>query len=252
MAFNNNEFCWVGVISTDTDAAKAFYTEALGWSVQVAPMGDGEATMFAVGDIPRAHLAAPAQPGQPSHFENYLRVEDVDATTKAAVANGGQLLVEPMDIPPGRFSVVTTPSGAPVSVYNEADEASSSNPPAGPGAFHWVELHSKDLDADVAWVEKTFGVSSEAMPMPQGPYHIFKDGERMVGGAMAAMNPEAPAMWLTWVQVEDVDATRERIAGLGGAALSDMMDVEGVGRMFVAQDPTGAVFGVITPPGAVA
>ena len=151
MAYNNLEFCWHGVISTDTEKAKSFYAAALPWTVQTVPMGDSDATMFAANNIPRAHLMAPPMEGVPSHWDNYLRVEDVDASTAAAVANGGKLIVPGTDIPPGRFSVVASPSGAMISLFHEADPTSA-NAPAGPGSVHWVELHSTNLEADLAWL----------------------------------------------------------------------------------------------------
>ena len=247
MAYRNHEFCWHGIISTDVDRAKAFYSEVLGWGVQSVQMGDDMATMFTVADIPRCHLMAPPMEGVPSHWSNYLRVSSVDDTTSAAAANGGQMQVPPTDIPPGRFSVVTSPSGAMLSLFRESDD-SARNAPGGEGAIHWTELHSKDIDADLAWLKATFGFTTEEMEMPDGMYYVLKnsDGE-MAGGAMASQNPQAPAMWLTWVEVADVDACVDRIKNHGGNLLSPMIDVPNVGRMSVAQDPTGGVFGVITP-----
>ncbi len=246
MAYNNNAFCWHGVISTDVDTAADFYTQALPWSKLSQPMGDSTATMFTAADIPRAHLTAPPMGGVPSHWDNYLRVEDVDAATKAAADNGGTVMVPDTDIPVGRFSVVTSPSGAMLSLFHESDD-SAQNAPAGDGSIHWVELHSKDLSADLAWLEASFGITNESMPMPNGEYSLLKSGEDMIGGAMNAMNPDAPAMWLTWVQVPNIDETVAATTAHNGQVLGPVMDVPTVGRMAVLMDPTGGVFGAITP-----
>jgi len=250
MAFDNLAFCWHGVITPDTDAAKSFYAQALGWEVQTTPMGDEDATMFAAGGVPRLHLSTPPEDGIPAHWDNYFRVEDVDASTAKAVANGGALLVPPTDIPPGRFSVVASPSGALLHLFHEADEGSSQNAPDADGGIHWVELHSHELDKDLAWLKATFGLTSETMPMPTGPYTILRAGERMVGGAMTAQQEGAPSMWLSWVRVADVDAVAAKVTDLGGALHTPFMDAEGVGRMVIAADPTGGVFGIIQPPNA--
>lgn len=247
MAYRNNAFCWHGIITTDVEKAKAFYGEALGYSIVTAKMGDGEATMVAAANIPRAHISAPEAPGIPSHWDNYLRVDNVDATTKAAVSNGGKLVVPPTDIPPGRFSVVTSPSGAMVSLFKEADD-SATNAPAGPGSIHWTELHSTNLDADLKWLGETLGVTSQKMPMPNGDYFILNTEDGTLGGAMAQQQAGAPAFWLSWVQVDDVDETVKRVTRYGGKVLSPLMDVKEVGRMAVVADPTGGSFGVITPP----
>ncbi len=183
----------------------------------------------------------------PSHWNNYLRVDDVDARAAAAAANGGQILVPPTDIPPGRFSTVASPSGATFSLFHEADEATANNPPAGDGSIHWVELHSTDVDADVAWLKSTLGVGTQNMNMPNGgTYHILTSGDVQVGGAMKAMQEGAPSHWLAWVAV-DVDACLDRVRNNGGQVFGDAMDMEGIGRMAVCADSTGGVFGVITP-----
>jgi long-chain acyl-CoA synthetase len=85
MAYKNLHFCWHGIISTDVDKASAFYPETIGWKLQKFPMGDEEATMLVANEIPRAHIIAPPMDGVPSHWNNYLRVEDVDATAQAAI-----------------------------------------------------------------------------------------------------------------------------------------------------------------------
>lgn len=248
MAYKNHHFCWHGLMTTDPAKAEAFYPEAVGWKVMKAPMGDGEATMFVAADVPLAHYMQVPMPGMPSHWNNYLRVVDVDASTKAAVANGGKVMMEPTDIPVGRFSVVTSPSGAAVSLFHEADESQAINHPGGVGEIHWVELHSDDVDADLAWLDATFGIKGQGMPLPDGgTYHVLMaDGEQM-GGAMKKMSPEAPSHWLAWVGVDDVDACVARIKQHGGQVFMEGMDMPGVGRMAVAADPTGGHFGVIQP-----
>jgi len=248
MAYVNNKFCWHGIITTDVDKAKAFYGEVIGWGIQDMVMGDETATMVTAADIPRAHIMTAPMPGVPPHLSSYLRVADVDAGTAAAVANGGQVVAPPMDIPPGRFSVVSSPSGGVFCLFHEADEATAQNPPAGEGAIHWVELHSTDITADVAWLKASFGFSTSEMSMPQGgTYFLLNDGDTQIGGAMQGMNPEAPSHWLVWVNVSDVDACIERVKNHGGRSFNEPMDMPGVGRMAVVADNAGAVFGVITP-----
>lgn len=249
MSYQNLKFCWHGIITTNVERAKAFYPEVLGWQVMTAMMGESEATMFAAGGVPRLHVSEPHMPGMPSHWENYLRVTDVDATTRAAEANGGKILVPPMDIPPGRFSAVASPSGAVLHLFHEADAERSQNPPAGTGSIHWTELHSTNLDADLAWLKSTLGVKVETMPMDGGgTYYILNGDNGPLGGAMAGMNPNAPAYWLTWVEVDNADDALDRVKRHGGTAMTPVMEMPNIGRMAVVADPTGGVFGVITPP----
>lgn len=247
MAYETNRFCWHGCISTDVDAAKTFYSAVMGWNVETMPMGDSDATMFAAGKNTLAHLSPPAMDGVPSHWSSFLRVDDVDASTKSAIDNGGQQIMPPTDIPPGRFSVISTPSGAAMALFHEADPAVSHHLDTAPGQVHWVELHSKDIDTDISWLKNTFGFTTSEMEMPFGPYHILKSGDNPRGGVMTSQAPEAPAHWLLWINVANVDDTMALVEKNKGSVLSPVMDVPEVGRMTVIQDPAGGVLGIITP-----
>lgn len=241
MPYIDNAFCWHGIVTTRSEPALAFYPEVLGWTVQQVPMGDAVMPTFLAGESGRAHLEV--DPAATPHWNHYLRVDDVDARTAAAVAHGGAVVVPPNDIPPGRFSVVTSPSGAALHLFHEAD-GSVQPGSAQHGAIHWVELWSTAVDDDLAWLSNAFGYTIETMQMPNGPYHLLTHDGAQRGGAMAS---EDGAQWLAWVRVDDVDAAVGRTTQHGGTTLTEPFDVPHVGRMAVVADPDGARFGVITP-----
>ncbi len=248
MAYETNRFCWYGLITPDIDRSTAFYSEVLGQGIMKQPMDGGEITMFTAANVPMAHAMNPPMEGVPPHWNNYLRVDDVDATMALAVKHGGKVVAPGTDIPVGRFAVLSSPSGATISLFHEADEAASEHHPGGLGSVHWVELHSSDISADLKWLQAVFGFETSEMPMPDDTkYYILKDGENMRGGAMAKMFPDAPSMWMTWFEVDDADAAAKRVTNNGGKCFMEPMDMKGVGRMFPAADATGAVFGVIAP-----
>jgi hypothetical protein len=56
--------------------------------------------------------------------------------------------------------------------------------------------------------------------------------------------PEAPTMWTTYLATSDADATAAKVKRAGGQLIAEPMDVTDVGRMAVAVDPAGAVFGL--------
>jgi predicted enzyme related to lactoylglutathione lyase len=116
------------------------------------------------------------------------------------------------------------------------------------GAFSWSELMTTDPAAAVAFYGALFGWTADNVDMGTGPYHVVKAGEASVGGIMA-MPPSVPAgtppCWGCYVTVDDCDASVARCTELGGRVLMPPMDVQGVGRMAVLQDPQGAVFNVI-------
>lgn len=115
------------------------------------------------------------------------------------------------------------------------------------GAFSWNELTTTDPEAAVAFYGSLFGWSTRATDMGTGPYHVASVGGTEVCGVMG-MPPGAPPMppaWGCYITVDDLEATIARCSALGGRTLVPPMDVPGVGRMAVLQDPQGAVFNVM-------
>jgi len=64
---------------------------------------------------------------------------------------------------------------------------------------------------------------------------------------MPGMNDNTPTAWTVYFGASDADATAARIKELGGTILWEPMTVGDLGRMCVATDPQGAVFGLWQP-----
>lgn len=116
----------------------------------------------------------------------------------------------------------------------------------GPGQFSWNELLTGDVAGAGAFYTKLFGWQAAAMPGGM-PYTIFKKDEMFVGGMMTLPMPGVPPHWLNYVSVESADASAARIAELGGKICKAPFDIPNVGRIAIAQDPQGAVFGIFQP-----
>ena len=117
----DGSFVWYELMTSDVEAAKAFYTEAIGWKTQ--DFEGADYTMFAVGDRPIGGvMLLPEEAkkmGAPPHWLGHLGVADCDASAKKAEELGGKILRPPEDIEPGvgRFSVVADPQGAVLSLF---------------------------------------------------------------------------------------------------------------------------------------
>ncbi len=250
---NSGRFVWRELVSTNPEKATAFYTGLFGWSSATVDMPTGPYTMFKSGDQDAGGMMAAPAPGIPSHWLDYITVDDVDATVKTATAAGATVIAEPVDIPVGRFAVLSDPAGAAFGVLKSATpEVSGADPDAKPkvGSFCWSQLMSKDLDAVTPFYARVFGWSSE--PGPNGMV-IFRRGETMVASAMALPkeNP-APNHWLKYVLVEDADASTAKAEKLGAKTIAPLMTIEGMGRFSVLADPAGGIFSVWKNLGASA
>jgi uncharacterized protein len=121
------------------------------------------------------------------------------------------------------------------------------------GRFVWRELITPALDASRTFYAGLFGWNAESMQMgPEMAYTLYKQGDTQVAGMMEPMMAGTPPFWLDYITVDDVDASREKVVALGGTALTDPMDIPGIGRFAVVQDPAGATFALFrsVTPGA--
>ncbi len=116
-----------------------------------------------------------------------------------------------------------------------------------PGAFSWNELMTPDPEAASRFYAAMFGWSVKSMDMGSGAYHVASLGEAMVGGIMGPPpgSEGQPPAWGCYVTVANTEEAMAKCSSLGGKVLVPAMDVPGVGRMAVLQDPQGAVFSVM-------
>jgi predicted enzyme related to lactoylglutathione lyase len=109
-----------------------------------------------------------------------------------------------------------------------------------------VDVTSTEMDRTVSFYGDLFGWEAETAAEPEaGGYTTF----RLRGKNVAAASPPPPSgpqasYWTTYLASDDVDDTAARIREAGGTVLMEPFDVFDAGRMTVAQDPTGATFGI--------
>jgi predicted enzyme related to lactoylglutathione lyase len=110
-------YAWSELVATDVPGALAFYPEVFGWSAnRMPPNGDPvQYVEWKIGDRSVAGMlpkpeAMPAE--VPAFWGVYFTVVDTDATVEQVVRLGGQIVQPATDIEPGRFAVVTDPTGA--------------------------------------------------------------------------------------------------------------------------------------------
>jgi len=239
------KFVWFELVAKDAKKAQAFYGEVLGWKVQPFPMGDSTYEMISAGETMIGGYAPFKAVGQPSHWISYVSVEDVDATVKAAVANGGKVVEAPYDIAGvGRTARIADPQGAEVCPFSGTE---SDPPDALPprGGWCWNELHTSDPKKALAFYEKVFGFAHRSLVGPDVTYHILSKGGVDRGG-VTDVGGERPN-WLPYVAVDDADATLARARKLGGTICTGPDDIPNVGRFGVLQDPTGAALAILKP-----
>lgn len=109
----------------------------------------------------------------------------------------------------------------------------------------WVDLGVADIARASAFYARLFGWEAQPGPPEAGGYTLcLKNGRAVAGIGPKRGHPDAPNVWTTYLASDDADKTVSAIKAAGGQVLMAPMDVMDVGRMAIAADPAGAVFGV--------
>lgn len=250
-------FVWYELMTTDPEAAKAFYTDVVGWGTAPFENASGmDYTMWTKGEAPIGGLMEMPEElrkhGAPPHWIGYVAVPDVDAAAARAKELGGTVHHGPEDIPEvGRFAVIADPQGAVLSAFKGNQEMTPSNGDPEPGDVAWHELVTSDHEAAFEFYSDLFGwEKTDAMDMGEmGVYQMYGRPGKTLGGMYdKTADMPFPPHWLYYVSVADVDAAKEKIEAKGGTILTGPMDVPGGGRIIVAQDPQGATFALHRGP----
>ena len=245
-------FLWYELLTTDTAAAKAFYTQAIGWGSQLFPVpGPTEYNLWMNGEAPvGGMMALPDEAkagGAPSNWVAYVGTPDLDGTVDRAKTLGAKIFVPPTDIPTvGRFSVLADPQGAIFAVYKPIDEPSAEGDPAV-GDVSWHELATTDQRAGFAFYQNLFGWDNQQeMDMGTiGTYLMFGRQGRMYGGVYnKPADMPAPSHWLLYFRVPDVNEAVPRLTKLGAKLLNGPMEVPGGDLIAQFLDPQGAAFAI--------
>lgn len=108
----------------------------------------------------------------------------------------------------------------------------------------WVDASLDDVDEAKAFYTGLFGWSYLETPPEAMGYTLATVNGKQVAGIGPKQDPNMPSAWTTYIWVDDADGTAKRIADAGGTIMAEPFDVMDQGRMAIAADPTGAVFGL--------
>lgn len=255
MSDYHGTFVWYELLTTDPEAACAFYGAVFDWGVQrTGTPGKDYRILSMAGRAVGGLMALPEDvraAGAPPGWMGYVAVDDVDAWAERFVRAGGVTHRAAEDIPGvGRFAVVSDPQAAPLVLFKGASDSEPVPPPPGtPGHVGWHELYCENLEPAFAFYAGQFGwTRGDAMDMgAMGVYQLFRIGGVDAGGMMTRPAQVPQACWLFYFNVADIDAAVSRVSANAGRVLNGPLPVPG--DLWIAQcsDPQGAVFCLVGP-----
>jgi uncharacterized protein len=241
-------FVWHEHLTTDPNAAVAFYGDVIGWKTQPFGANNSDYMMWVgsqgpLGGVMKLPEKA-REAGTPPHWIGNVMVHNVDAIVARVEQLGGTLLKAASDVPmAGRFAVVADPQGAALVVLKPIGSMSLHDA-SREGEFCWNELITTESNAAVTFYSELFGwtMMQELNMGAMGTHRIFGIGTTQLGGIMdIPSGSPLQAAWLYHVATKDMDAALARATAQGAKVLNGPRNVPG-GRAVQLVDPQGAVF----------
>jgi uncharacterized protein len=237
---------WTDLTTPDAGGARDFYGGLFGWDFEESPIpeeaGGGVYVMARIDG--RAAAAMFESSDRHPAWASYVTVDDVDQMAGRAAELGANVMGEPFDVmTAGRMVIFQDPTGAFLAMWQPKDSIGAETV-NGPGRLTLNQLNTSDPEAAERFYSELFGWRFESYPGGPAPYWGIFRGDQMNGGMMEMPGGgPAPPHWLVYFGSDDADAGAEKIAATGGTVMVEPMDVPG-GRIVVASDPQGAVFGL--------
>jgi predicted enzyme related to lactoylglutathione lyase len=251
----HGRFVWYELVTTELKAAKSFYAHVVGWNVRDIPELDAPYSLLTVGETPIAGATQLPEDARKAHvmphWIGYIAVDDVDMSAGRVQQLGGQVHVQPTDIPNiGRFAIVGDPQMATFALFKAIDGDRPQLDPTACGHVGWHELLATDWKTAFAFYEKLFRwQKADIVTGVMGTYQQFSAGGALIGG-MFTKPPTLPIpFWLFYFNVDSIDAAAARATDSGGQILYGPAEVPGGVWIVQCLDPQGAIFAMMESRG---
>ncbi len=119
------------------------------------------------------------------------------------------------------------------------------------GEICWREMSTQNLGKAIEFYQDLFGWKLEQANTTEMPYKEVHSHDKAVGGMMEINDcwgenwEKIPSAWMTYIAVDDVVESIEKIKTFGGSIRVEPFDAPGVGKMSVVLDPSGIAVSII-------
>ncbi|MFD5327541.1 VOC family protein [Streptomyces sp. NPDC127092] len=240
--------CWVSLMVHGLDATCEFYAALFGWDFVPGPQQLGPYVRALLDGREVAGIGQlPPDRHLPIAWTPYLATDDADETAETIRCCGGTVAVGPLDAgEAGRMVICSDPAGAVFGVWQaDAHHGTAAAGPAGTPV--WNELLTYETASVGKFYRTIFAYEIEPVVSADFDYlTLHLDGRPVASlhGVGSALPRDRGAHWMTYFEVDDVDAAARLVGELGGQILRPPREGT-AGRLALVTDPEGAVFTLV-------
>jgi uncharacterized protein len=250
------KFAWVDLVTTDPDAAIAFYTKMFGWTTREVRGGRERYTFLLNHGRPVAGVAyRGADQGSKAtagaRWVGSISVSDIQAAAKAVVAAGGRVLVAPRQIEGrGWQALVTDPENCLLGLITREAGGSAENE-AEENNWVWAQLISRNPATAVAFYRKALGyqIDEDIRSKRADDFVLSMNGEAYAGLTPMPEGTDGRPGWVGYLRVADTEATVKQATALGARVLYRQDEPDRL-QVAILADPLGGAIGIVSMPAA--
>jgi len=241
-------FAWYELLTTDVEAASAFYGEVVGWGAKDESTEDLVYTVLTAGEVPVGGLMDLPEEGRrlgaTPRWLGYVAVDDIDDTAAQIRRRGGAVMLPPTDSNIGRVSVVADPQQANFALvsgltYGQPQSAGLDEL----GRVGWHELLAQDRNKIFDFYGELFGWQKDPGETdPADFYQLFSSAGQTLGGMLTKLPSVPQPCWLYYFNVDDIGAAAKRVNDGGGRMLQGPIELSDNCWIARCVDPQGALF----------
>ncbi|GAA1543484.1 hypothetical protein GCM10009730_60660 [Streptomyces albidochromogenes] len=264
-AYTEGMPCWVDVTLDDVEAGKRFYGGLFGWTFADPGIDDRARTGWsgragqtafvnALSGGKKVAALAPKRDGRmPTAWGIYFAADDVTVLAARIREAGGQMVTDPLPVPPlGTTAAAADPGGAVFGLWQAGSHAGFEVRDR-PGSFCWTEVYARDKTRTDPFYESVFGFQGFDLDEAGEDFRTWSPAgadpgpDTAIGGRSVmgdAFPAEMPDHFLVYFVVGDCDGAAARAVELGGRVQAEPFDTP-YGRIAVLTDDQGATFAVL-------
>ena len=241
-------FAWYELLTTDVEAASAFYGQVVGWGAKDESTQDLLYTVLTAGEVPVGGLMDLPEEGRrlgaTPRWLGYVAVDDIDETAAQIRRRGGAVMLPPTDSNIGRVSVVADPQMANFALvsgltYGQPQSAGLEEL----GRVGWHELLAQDRNKIFDFYGELFGWQKDPGETdPADFYQLFSSAGQTLGGMLTKLPSVPQPCWLYYFNVDDIGAAAKRVNDGGGRMLQGPIELSDNCWIARCVDPQGALF----------
>ena len=118
------------------------------------------------------------------------------------------------------------------------------------GRFVWHELHTTDRAKAQKFYAALMPWENKDVSMGPGEAYglVLLNGKDFAGITKSKAPANVPSHWISYIGVDDVDASTKKAKELGGSVKMEPMEIPNVGRFSCWMDPQQVALAVISMP----